>query len=134
MTNISDDDLKDLKIAVNKYINLPHIKPLVEDAMANRAQAGKDANDGQIIHAVLSWNPHNLTPGPPNRDDDPGSALDTPILIWQTSAYQDQITKINTLENLGELQDCQPVTYENSTNSTDFHVSPPPQPPPPSSP
>lgn len=132
MKNITDD--AELKKAVNNYINRPHIKPLVEDAMANRAQAGVGANDGQIIHAVLSWNPHNLTPGPPNRVDDPGSALDTPILIWQTSDYQNQIRNINTLEGLGELQDCQPVTYENSTNSTDFQVSPPPQPPPPSSP
>lgn len=129
MTNITDDNV--LLQEVNNYINASHIKPLVEDGMNQNVQGG---NHGQLIHAVISWNPHNLvagplptstpaavtTPpvtsptGPPyyrSVNDDPGSNFDTNVNRKQTPAYQNQIANVGTLSDFRQVPDNQPVDW-----------------------
>ena len=81
-----------LRDELNNYINLEHIKPLVNNAIAYRDDTNNkkkldSCNDGHILSAAISWNPHNLVPGPlpENRTDDCANDLDRPIYDAQAN-------------------------------------------------
>lgn len=62
VTSIQDDNL--LLAEINKYINQDHISPLVEAGYLASQNNPNIGDHGQLLHAVISWNPHNLVAGP----------------------------------------------------------------------
>ena len=136
-TNQTDIDTLQSKFDV--YINLPHIKPLVEHALMP-VNIQPRHNHGHILHAAMTWNPHNVVPGPlPQRDpnhpkdyyrtDDPGSLFDQKLYDKQYSApgvksnFQNQVDDFfrnPSLAAYGNISDVpNPVEFARDPNLND---------------
>lgn len=130
--NTGQYDKQGLKDAMQNYINKEHIKPLVENAIDNRITG---LNDGQILHASISHNPHNLIAGPapsndkqnpqPYRTDDSKNKLDQKVLNWQDDDYKDKVKNVyddvnkqgkgtskSAIDNYGDIPKSKPVKFE----------------------
>jgi hypothetical protein len=107
------EPMADRKRHIEAYINLPHIKPLVETAMVNRIRS---ANSGQLLHAALSFNPYNLLPGPAPRfrSDNGGADIDMAMVNRQSNDFLSSLQQFQdnpSFQTFGQIREAQPVDY-----------------------
>lgn len=98
---------------LNQYLNKPHIKSVIID----NDLTNPDNNHGEVIHAAIANNPHNLVygPNPNHRCKDPKSGLDDKILEAQRHEYKTAVNTYQqnkTLESFGNIPASEPVEWE----------------------
>ncbi len=120
------------KAQVETYLNTPHIAKILKEYIDPNRQPEYDTDGnktnpppfehGKLIHAAFGNNPHNFVYGANStyRRDDPGPALDKPLLEKQTMEYQTQVAEYlsnPTPENFSKLGPSTPVEFEKRDDS-----------------
>jgi hypothetical protein len=112
----NSEPIEDRKKELGEYLNNPHIKSVILD---NNLINNPDNDHGEIIHAAISNNPHNLVNGSKKeyRSNDPGRGQDTEILNAQAANYQAAVNtyaKNKSLQEFGNLPPTTPVEWEHT--------------------
>ena len=111
---------KDQRITeYSDYVNQPHVAPFVLELKNNPTSPG--ANDGQLLHASMSWNSHNTVPGPnpSERNDDPGSSIETHILNKQLPEFKHSVQQFQnnqSIKNFESIPKAQNVDFKYDPN------------------
>jgi hypothetical protein len=109
------------------YVNQPHIKDvIIEGDLTN-----PEYNHGDVIHAAVVNNPHNLVDGPvvETRLRDPKGRVDSEILKAQSDAYKTAVNAYlanKNLETFGQIPPPAPVDWErNQSQGGRYNVKKP---------
>ena len=104
------------KAQLNKFLNLPHIQPLVETFANPNSDKSKH---GRNIRYTIMWNPNNVYSGPlpQNRwkGDDKGSEVDIGIKNALSDQFKEAIDTFEekpSLDNFGAIPAGDRLTFE----------------------